>query len=370
MLGIQSLTIILYFIMVIISLLLFIKSLQNLKNRNNTLVRCLDCNAKVSINATRCPSCGSESYKNAENNINVSLESSYNKLKTLLIIYELILGISSIFVFEKANKFLPELFTLLSLTLNTISLIVFNIKNNDIRKQLNKGISFISICAIICGLFFSINYTIQIFTHLNNTYESDLREILYLDKFNNVEAKELLYNIYNALNRDGREDLELYGIWEDGEKKDTYIINLKDTNYVSYLSPNAIKIEVKNKTEIIRAYWQFNDEIEIVFYENGKKVKDFEYFYIVSAVLTDTINPIKDSFEEEVKENLKSPSSAIFTYDGIRYDYEEKRFYHYGYVESQNSFGAMVKTEFRIKLLPYTGDSYEYYPISYTWKFI
>lgn len=370
MMALESLLIILYIGIFIISLLLLFKTIKNIENKTTTLVRCLDCNTKVSINAAHCPKCGSESYKNKIDNIDVSLENNYNKLKLLLIIYELILGISIIFVFEKADKFLPELLILLSLVLNTISLIIFNIKNNNIRKKLNKSISFISICAIICGVFFSINYTIQIFTHLNNTYDSDLREILYLDTYNNVEAKELLYNIYQTLNRDDRDDLLLYGIWEDREKENTYIINLKDNNYGSYLSPNAIKIEVEDKTKIVKAYWQFNDEIEIVFYENGKKVENFEYFYIVSSVLTDTINPIKDSFEEEVKENLKSPSSAIFTYEGIRYDYEEKRFYHYGYVESQNSFGTMVKTEFRIKLIPYTGDEYKYYPIEFTWKFI
>jgi len=370
MMGLESLMIILYIGIFIISLLLLFKTIKKLENKTTTLVRCLDCNTKVSINASHCPKCGSESYKNKTNNIDASLESSYNKLKILLIIYELILGISIVFVFEKADEFLPELLILLSLILNTISLIIFNIKNNNIRKELNKSISFISICAIICGLFFSINYTIQIFTHLNNTYDSDLREILYLGNYDKIEAKELLYNIYKALNREDRNDLELYGIWKDENDEDTYYINLRDTNYGSYLSPNAIKVEVEDKTKVKRIYWQFDDTVELTFYEYGEQVEEFEYLYVVSSVLTDTINPIKDEFEEKVKNNLKAPSSAIFTYTGIKYDTYDNRFYHYGYVESQNSFGAMIKTEFEIELRPYTGDEYRYYPIDYTWEFI
>ena len=69
------------------------------------------------------------------------------------------------------------------------------------------------------------------------------------------------------------------------------------------------------------------------------------------------------------KEKLKSPSSAIFTYNQLKYSPSEKRFKIYGWVEGQNSFGAMVKEDFILTLKPCKKDYCDWYSLDYTWKF-
>lgn len=79
--------------------------------------------------------------------------------------------------------------------------------------------------------------------------------------------------------------------------------------------------------------------------------------------------PIKDYFEKDVKEKLKSPSSAIFTYNNFGYIKSENRFYYDGWVEGQNSFGAMVKEDFILKLIPCNEDYCDWYSLDYEWYF-
>ena len=78
---------------------------------------------------------------------------------------------------------------------------------------------------------------------------------------------------------------------------------------------------------------------------------------------------IKERFENDVKERLKSPSSAVFTYNDFNYLKNENRFYYDGWVEGQNSFGAMVKEDFILKLIPCNNNYCDYYSLDYKWNF-
>ena len=137
---------------------------------------------------------------------------------------------------------------------------------------------------------------------------------------------------------------------------------------------NAIKeINQNDKTKVKRIYWQFNktEGIEIDFYKAGEQVEDFFYVYNCAIMGDEPSIPIQESFEEDVRSKLKSPSSAIFTYNEQRYSPTEKRFYLYGWVEAQNSFSAMVRTDFVITLLPCNDEDYcdWYEGVYYSWKF-
>lgn len=297
----------------------------------------------------------------------------YTIIKISLIIYQLLLGISIIFVFEKADSFFEELFILLSLIINTISLIVFNIKNNKIRKDLKKMISILSIPAIICGLIFSINYTVTIIKRANIGYDSDLREVINLGDYNKGEAKDLLNNLYYALrkDKDSEDCLKLYGIWKDENKDNEYFINVYVTCDSMYFPPNATKMVVndRDETKIERIYWQFNDETEITLYENKKQVEDYNYIFLNAMYSDEPAPDLKSNFENDIKGKLKSPSSAKFTYDNLSYNSYDHRFSFTGYVESENSYGAHNKEEFLLNILPCEGDTCRGNNLNYSWYF-
>ena len=280
----------------------------------------------------------------------------FSIIKISLIIYQIILGIFIIFIFNWSNSFFDELFILFSLIINTISLITFNIKNNKIRKELKKMISIISILAILCGIAFSINYTLVLIRHASIGYDSALRTITSLNNYNKNEAQDLLTNIYHALRKDKDEEdcLKLYDIWKDEEKENEYFINVYVTCDSMYFPPNATKMVVndKDKTKIERIYWQFNDDIEITFYENKKQVENYNYIFLNAMYSEEPQPEIKNSFEKDIKSKLKSPNSAQYTYENISYNESNQRFSFKGYVESQNSYGALVKEDFILNILP------------------
>lgn len=376
--------IILYLILLIylsVALIIFIYILLNKKQKNKRLkmIKCPDCGKKISINAKICRHCNSEILQNKdvlnESIITNEKKSDYIKKKIILIIYQLIAGIVIVIGFEKIDDMITQLVLLLSLIINTISLIIFMIKNNAQRKSLNIRFSIISLLAIICGLFFSAIYTLSFINKVSLGYDSEIREILYLETYNKKEAEQFLQNIYSSLHKDERLDigscLSLYGIWEDREKENTYIVNIEETCESSYFPPNAMKIEInsQDKTKVEKVYWDFNKDIDIVLYENGKQVNDFVYLYNAMLYTDVPPYPIKDYFEQDVKEYLKSPSSATFTYNSFRYLESENRFYFDGWVEAQNSFGAIVKEDFKLKLIPCNEEYCDWYSLNYEWSF-
>ena len=376
--------IILYLILLIylsVALIIFIYILLNKKQKNKRLkmIKCPDCGKKISINAKICRHCNSEILQNKdvlnESIITNEKKSDYIKKKSILIIYQLIAGIVIVIGFEKIDDMITQLVLLLSLIINTISLIIFMIKNNAQRKSLNIRFSIISFLAIICGLFFSAIYTLSFINKVSLGYDSEIREILYLETYNKKEAEQFLQNIYSSLHKDERLDigscLSLYGIWEDREKENTYIVNIEETCESSYFPPNAMKIEInsQDKTKVEKVYWDFNKDIDIVLYENGKQVNDFVYLYNAMLYTDVPPYPIKDYFEQDVKEYLKSPSSATFTYNSFRYLESENRFYFDGWVEAQNSFGAIVKENFKLKLVPCNEEYCDWYSLDYEWSF-
>ena len=376
--------IILYLILLIylsVALIIFIYILLNKKQKNKRLkmIKCPDCGKKISINAKICRHCNSEILQNKdvlnESIITNEKKSDYIKKKSILIIYQLIAGIVIVIGFEKIDDMITQLVLLLSLIINTISLIIFMIKNNAQRKSLNIRFSIISFLAIICGLFFSAIYTLSFINKVSLGYDSEIREILYLETYNKKEAEQFLQNIYSSLHKDERLDigscLSLYGIWEDREKENTYIVNIEETCESSYFPPNAMKIEInsQDKTKVEKVYWDFNKDIDIVLYENGKQVNDFVYLYNAMLYTDVPPYPIKDYFEQDVKEYLKSPSSATFTYNSFRYLESENRFYFDGWVEAQNSFGAIVKENFKLKLVPCNEEYCDWYSLNYEWSF-
>ena len=88
----------------------------------------------------------------------------------------------------------------------------------------------------------------------------------------------------------------------------------------------------------------------IKFYENGKKVEDVKN----RLITTDEATQLQSLSEDIIKKILKSPSTAEFP-GGILTPFEDWSFSKNGttytvssYVDSQNGFGAMIRSQFTI----------------------
>ena len=368
-----------FVIIFIITLILLISVLKGNKQnkKQSSLIKCPDCQHTVSINARMCPNCGNTTINNQEfknNLLNMDNNKRYfNKTKISLIVHQLINGIIIVFVYEWSNKFITQLLLLSSLLINTISLIIFTVKYKEIRKELNINISIISILAIICGTTFSVMYTQTLLRNISYGYREDVREIMYSGTYTKKEAEELIDNLYSALKYHDYDLIctELYSFFEDRELPNVYTVNIRESCKSEYLPPNAMKIVINeyDKTKIDKIYWHFNDEIQIVFYENGQQAKELEYVYLSSLYKDEPRYEIKQQLEAQVRSKLKSPSSAVFTYNSFRYFQSSNRFKYYGWVEGENSFGAMVREDFVLTLIPCKISYCEYYGLDYKWEF-
>ena len=188
-----------------IAIIIFIYTLHNKGNKQEErqrMIKCPDCGRKISINAKMCRYCNSEILQNkeiVEDSIIVNDKKiDYRKKKSILILYQLLAGIIIVIGYERIDSMIPQILLLLSLIINTVALIVFMIKYNEQRKTIKLRISIISILAIICGVVFSLNYTISFIHRVDMGYSSDIREILYLNTYDKKEAKDFLENIYSS----------------------------------------------------------------------------------------------------------------------------------------------------------------------------
>lgn len=322
-------------------------------DKNSKLIKCPDCGKKISINAKTCIKCNaelnlSEEDKKSEINNN-SFKKYYKSRKIILLLYQIILGISIVLIFEVLRTIITELVVLTSLIINTINILLFNIINNRKRKDCKIMISIMSILAIILGTIFSVNYIIQFKNHSSHENREDLQAVLNLEEYDKDDAEDLLENIYESIS--GEKDnycLNLYNIME--EKRDTYTIWIYDKCRSMYMPVNSLYMEIDNKdeTEVKRIYWQFNDELQIDIFNIDKTNYNTKYYYIASMYDEEPHPYIKRNFEQEIKEQLISPSSAIFTYNGIRYSTNANKFVFTGWVESQNEYSAMIKKDFKL----------------------
>ena len=356
-------------IILIITISIFIFCLFT-KPKQNKLIKCPDCGKKISINAKTCPKCNSElnlSESETKNEIEKNNFKPYFRLRNfILLTYQIILGISIVFVYEVLKNQTIELIFLLSLIINTITIFLFNVINNKKRKNSKLMISILSIPALILGIIFSINYIIQFKNHSTHENREDLQAVLSLEVYDKDDAEELLENIYESITGEKENYcLNLYNIIE--EKRDTYTIWIYDNCRNMYMPVNSLYLEVdkKDETEVQRIYWQFNDELQIDIFNIDKPTYNTKYYYIASMYDEEPHPYIKRNFEQEIKEELISPSSAIFSYNGIRYSTDSNKFVFAGWVESQNEYGAMIKKEFRLEIEPSYDENLD---LNYSWS--
>lgn len=300
---------------------------------------------------------------------------TYRLIKYLLLVYQffagIIVGIIFILVEKLLTNFMMEVLSFSILLLNTLSLIIFINKNRKVRKEIDSDYSILAFLAIICGVIFIAILAYVLYQHNRTGYRKDVKIIVDTGKYDRVEAEELLENLYDALKEDknSKDCLSLYGMWSTN-KKDVYSINIEEVCDVMFLPPNSLKMVVnrKNKTKIEEIYWQFNEDIRIMYYEDGKQVDNYKYLYNASLYDVEPEDEIKKAFEKEVKEELNLSKSLEFDYE-FNYMPETGLFMYKGKVYMYNEKGIKTTKKFDLNILPCEKKNCFSNNMRYTWEF-
>ena len=353
-------------------LVLLINSTKIIKQKSI----CTSCMKKITDGASKCPYCQSDII--IDENYNKLQET--NKIKKLNNIKSVILLIVGILYFYSATYIFNypyndgilaekwQRYAMIGLTICIVTMIIFVIKNLALKQK--NSLNWLIIIGTLIGIVYDIGILNSYIEQCAYEHNNNIFWIIYDNKFTVPEAKIILNQIYDIFEGD-ESNIEVYSIRKE-DKMYTYGMNISISSELLDDSNASIYfyIEMKN-TKITRIYYQWNDNVEIeVFnlYEGGK-VDNFIYHINCLSFEQEPPYHIKGRFEEEIKERLKSPSSAIFTYESRRYSEREKRYYYYGYVESQNEYGAMIKRNFYLKILPKQVEYYwQIYQTDYTYE--
>ena len=324
--------------------------------KKNNIIICIECKKEISKANNQCPYCGFKvgKTKNKLNNI-------------LLIIFLIIISILSFFLIGYSTNpdyYLYNLewyrvdenlalqnFLSISIFVIIIGLIILLIKLfKNKEKKLKKVLCIVGIIVGIIPLIIYIPNYLQAKKLNHDISIKVLVDAGYsLETAKNVKSK-LINAIFSHLVY--CEDVQIGYI---REKNNELIFSM-------YYHDESLPLKVKitnNSLEYI--YWDYNTDLKFYFYKDFKPTSKVDYY---SKVLTTYYNfegyKLKDKIKMEIKEKLKSPSSANFDEFSIYYLSDTDTFYFKVSVDSQNSFGAMVRTDFRVDLKNTSNDSLNY----------
>lgn len=189
----------------------------------------------------------------------------------------------------------------------------FNMAVNIITAIIIIGIIVVIISSMVNG---SMVNKIAKGIEIDNTQAQKIEEILNsvgIEDLENVSADEILND----------EELGLKG----------YRIKTSFTdNVILYLN---------NENDVVNIRWADKD-----FYKNGQSLLNFKDYVISSE---DKVN-YKNDAEERIKSILKAPDTADFpSTSEWKFAKEDGNVTVQAYVNSENSFGAKLKSEFQIK---------------------
>jgi len=196
-------------------------------------------------------------------------------------------------------------------------------------------------CLIGCGVFaliFTIILIIVTIFAFKNPDELGATPEGKLAKEMGITAEEAI-PIFDALSLVGMEDYKkiehdelLDNAHSEGEKG-YRIANDNISNVILYLNPDLAVYQIKYADHVL--------------YENGAKQAIIDDFILTNQQKSD----IQFQSQEALKKVLKSPSTAKFP--NILEWYIEKvdgEIIVRSYVESENGFGAMIRSEFQLKV--------------------
>lgn len=338
------------------------------------LKKCEDCGKKYSDRADACPHCAcpNDDLKVVPKEI----EKPTKKKGIILLITIIVLAISAgilsfvLIGFSTSDHYFYNfdpfdykdllLQGLIMLGVNILILIISIIIL--IKLFLNKDKLYKKFIVIITMLAIVISCSLYVPKYLYSTtlkHDASLK-VLIDEGYNKEEAKvikEDIFKLFNNLPSSFQEEYVPY-------LNISYISKRDNGNYIFTISDyyNGFGLEVKmSNNKIQDVYWDFNENIKLYYIYNGEKTQFADYYMKVYLVeyFEGIDYELKQSIEKDIKEKLKSPSSAEFSYQ-LFYNQQTTLLYYKVSVDSQNSFGAMVRTDFRVEFKNIKSDKIEY----------
>ena len=312
--------------------------------KKNNLMLCGKCEKEISKKAKKCPYCGIK-IKNLKILLPLTI---FLIVIAIILAFFLIARSTSDYYFYNYDYYYKDYLLqgkiMLSINFIIIAISIFIIFKLFKNKEsiLSKILIFIcvGITFISSGIYMSKYLYAKKFD-----FDNCIKELVD-NNFKIEQAKKIKNELYDIMfydiqisndeytKNEMRIDLENYN-------SDYMIFNVDfgygKQNFKLYIKINDDKIE--------NIYWQFNDDINLFYYKDYKENKNKNYY------LQAYMGLIEEDIKEDIKEKLKAPTSAIFGEFELYYVSDDDVFYYLVDVNSQNSFGAMVRTKFRIDLI-------------------
>lgn len=193
------------------------------------------------------------------------------------------------------------------------------------KKKVRKGClvpSLVFIGLIGFGLIFGLMQVIE--NPEQYSKKSELGKVMEL-------TKEQEDDIVQILNESGIGEIKSVKLFNTGEKKSSYYISTQDVSNVV--------VWISNDKKLLEIYYNGND-----IYVDGNVVSPVTNFYMSQEEKAG----LRLIVEKVIKDNLKSPSTAKFA--PVRewnYTKDNNVSVVSAYVDSQNGFGATIRTKFQ-----------------------
>lgn len=312
----------------------------------NTKKVCLKCNKEISKKAKICPECGAK----VKNNVVWILSFVINMIVTGVLLIFLLANASELGDAHILSNFESIIRTDMILNIVVVVLMLGQlfITYKFFRKGVHIVLKIIAIILVLvaCGGIGYWNFTYWVAKKYD--FNLSYKNLVEIGKFDLKDAKKIDKKIDELFER-YTFDTQIYYVDDLGDNH--YIFYVDD--YEGYHELNVILDDCKLKD----VWWDFNEDYDLYLYQDSKPTEMKDYYIKIlsyafaSSELGTKSGYLESRIKEDIKEMLKAPSSANFEgFDKLYYDSDSNSFYYIIDVDSQNSFGTMVRTKFKVNL--------------------
>lgn len=305
-------------------------------------IKCKKCDRRVSDKKRKCPRCGALINKKEDtiNYVDMFKKSIFIIIELLLMWFVVTIGREILF----SGDVKPLILLLISVLLLIVSTLL-NIKY--VLKDLNRFCYILGLIMVTMSFGISISYGYK--SIMAFEYENNLEIYNLASKYSVNDAKKIKNKIDKIFEIDDDISVRNVTIGNFYKDDDKYILYLDDF-YGNYRLKFYILMDENNINDI---YWLFNDH-KIYLVKDGKKSKDFSYYYamyIVENLMGEDIKGlarIEEDVEKIIKKKFDNCANAMISYDEFIYDDKTDSFKYKCVAQNMDYYGDIVDEKFTI----------------------
>lgn len=313
-------------------------------------IKCKYCGKRVSDREKKCSRCNK---KINDNNVYV-LEKVKSFLPIFLFILVQSILIVLLVVFSKEIFYSGTMSELLHLLLISIVIIVngvfMGIKIVSSKKYKNILNIFLGVIVIL-SFGVACFYLVRVISAIR--YDNSLEIVKLSEKYSIDDARKIKKSIDDVFEYDydnvSSRDIVIGNFYE--EENDLYILYIDDL-YENYRLKFYLQMDKNIITDI---YWKYDEDTNLYLVRDGKKTKNFEYYYAMNIlnnmrdIEISGLATIDEDVEKVVLEKIGISANAIFSYDELVYQESDDIFYLNCEVHNMDYYGESRDYEFSVK---------------------